>query len=382
MSVINQMLRDLDARQASAQERAGLPTRLRTLPPVTVTRSATWRLLALGMLAGALITGLLASWYFAPAAPPLPAPVTMPATLATPAVATATAENTPAALAPTAAVPLPAPTDPVEITLPPLLALAEPAAPPTAPHVAALSPPAPATAATLAEPARRVAKPRSTEPRLPRQSEPAVTPPALEAASVEAQIDKHVKGGQARDMAESDYRKAMQAVKHGDNATALPQFQRALELDPTLAKARQALLSMLVGGRQWTEARQVAQSGLALDPARTGWAAILARLQFEQGDAPAALETLERHAAHAGGDADYQGFHAYLLQKQQRPAEAAKRFQAALALRPQEGRWWFGLGLAQDSAGNADAARQAYAKAKEVGNLTADMLSVIEQKLR
>ncbi|MDO9242705.1 MAG: tetratricopeptide repeat protein, partial [Rhodocyclaceae bacterium] len=136
------------------------------------------------------------------------------------------------------------------------------------------------------------------------------------------------------------------------------------------------------GSRQWDAARQVAQSGLAVDPTQSGLATILARLQFEQGDTTAALDTLTRHAAHANGNADYQGLFAYLLQKQQRPAEAAQRFQAALALRPNEGRWWFGLGLTLESAGRGGEAKEAYAKAREVGNLPADMVAVIEQKLR
>jgi MSHA biogenesis protein MshN len=183
-------------------------------------------------------------------------------------------------------------------------------------------------------------------------------------------------------MADGEYRKGMQAVKRGDNAAAAPLFKHALELDPGHAKSRQALLSVLVGARQWAEAQQVARSGLALDPAQTGWATILARLQFEQGDAAAAIVTLENHAVHAGGDAEYQGLFAYLLQKQQRPAEAAQRFRTALALRPSESRWWFGLGLALEAAGQGGEAKEAYAKAREVGNLPADMLAVIEQKLK
>jgi MSHA biogenesis protein MshN len=214
----------------------------------------------------------------------------------------------------------------------------------------------------------------------PAEAKPQSAPPAEPVA--DAQIDKRAKGGQAREMAENEYRKGMQAVKRGDSSAAQPLFQRALELDPHFAKARQALLSVLVGGKQWAEARQVAEAGLALDPGQSGWAMIFARLQFEQGDAAAALATLERHAGAAAGDADYQGLFAYLLQKQQRPAEAAERFKIALGLRPSEGRWWFGLGLALETAGKAAEAREAYLKAREVGNLPADMAGLVEQKLR
>lgn len=250
-----------------------------------------------------------------------------------------------------------------------LMAFPEPILVPDPPPVT----PAAAPSAVV-KPKPELAKPAPA----PREIKPApLSPPPAE-----AQIDKRSKDGRANDQAENEYNKGVQAVRRGDHAAALLSLQRALELDPTHAKARQAVLSVLVGGKQWDAARQVAQTGLALDPTQSGLAMILARLQFEQGDTAAALDTLTRHAAHATGNADYQGLFAYLLQKQQRPAEAAQRFQAALALRPNEGRWWFGLGLTLESAGRGGEAKEAYAKAREVGNLPTDMAAVVEQKLR
>lgn len=354
MSVINQMLRDLDARDASAQERAGLPPRLRSLPPAARARNSQWRTLLAGMGIGALVAGAAVGILFESRQVPEPAPVGVAA---------------PAVPAP------PSPAQPVEDGAMKLSTLI---APPTNPAV-----PPKAVTASIAAPAVKTSAP---QPRPISASEPAkpapqpVASPAEPAA--EAQIDKRNKGGAGREMAEAEYRKGMQAMKRGETAAALPLFLRAVEFDPAHVRARQALLSVLVSARQWTEARQVAEQGLALDPAQSGWAVILARLQFEQGDAAAATATLERHAVHARSDADFQGLFAYLLQKQQRPAEAAERFKAALAMRPTEGRWWFGLGVALESTGHGGEAKEAYAHAKEAGNLPADMTGIVEQKLR
>lgn len=349
MSVINQMLRDLDARDASEQERSGLPPKLRPLPPSRLVRGRNWQMLALGVGIGAVAAGLV-FWLLSPAVPPpVPAPAPRP-----PAGA--------------AVQPAPLPIDAGEMKLSTLIAQGKPP-----------EPPAPVPKQPLPEKSAVADRPSA-------EAKPTVAPKPPFAAKPspagDAQIDKRSKDMPGREIAESEYRKGMQAVRRGDYAGAQPLLQHALELDPGAAKARQALLSVLVSGKQWAEAQQVAQGGLVIDPAQTGWAAILARLQFEQGDTPAALETLARHAAHAGNDADYQGLFAYLLQKQQRPAEAVQRFEAALALRPQEGRWWFGLGLALESAGRGGEARDAFAKAREAGNLPADMVAIVEQKLR
>ena len=376
MSVINKMLRDLDARQASEQERAGLSGRLRTLPAQRLANAGAWPVLAAGILAGGLIAGG-AAWWLMPAVPvaapavvavPPPAPPAVPIMPVT-TETQAAAEN---ALRP--------PIDLADMKLSLLLSLsqqAEPATPkPVSPKVES---PKVAEAVEKKTPPP-VATPPAAQP--PKPAATAKSPQNDSVPAADAQIDKRTKGAMASEMADAEYRKGMQAVKRGDNAAAIPVFQRALELDPQLARARQALLSVLVGARQWADAQRIAQAGLALDPAQSNWAMILARLQFEQGDTPAAIDTLTRHMAHAQDNADYHGLFAYFLQKQQRPAEAAEHFRKALNLRPTEGRWWFGLGLALESAHRAGEAREAYQRARDTGNLSADMTAVIEQKLR
>ncbi|MDI6747981.1 MAG: tetratricopeptide repeat protein [Rhodocyclaceae bacterium] len=378
MSVINQMLRDLDARQASKQERAGLPPQLRTLPPLPETRSKQWLLLAGGMAAGALIAGVVASvfWGSGPASPtaaPVPAP---PAASFSP--------PPPTSMPPQVEEEMLLPFDPGAMKLSTqLMAFPEPLPVHDPVPAPAPEPVIPATPPPIVKPKPEPAKPAPLPAAAPapRETRPAATPSAPPPPA-ELQIEKRSRESRAHDQAEGEYNKGVQAVRRGDSATALQSLQRALEFEPTHVKARQALLSVLVGSKQWTAARQVAQTGLAVDPTQSGLAAILARLQFEQGDTAAALDTLTRHAAHATGNADFQGLFAYLLQKQQRPAEAAQRFQAALALRPNEGRWWFGLGMALESANRGSEAKEAYAKAREVGNMSADMASVVEQKLR
>lgn len=375
MSVINQMLRDLDARHASSQERASLPAQLRTLPPLRKARLSSWHLLAVGMVAGILVAWL-ANLLIAPNSAPPPAVAAQPVPAAA-VVATAPVEAGKTATQKTEIQNARTPGKvgdmkiATSISSPKAVQPAVSTTKPDASTPASHAPVATKTASTVTEPRKERAA-NAVPPAASPVSEP-VTP---------AQIDKRTKGGQGREIAEAEYRKGMQAIKNGDSVAAQQSLRRALELDTGFAKARQALLSVLVNGKQWAEAQQLVQDGLALDPARSEWALILARLQFEQGNATAAIETLGRHAAHAGTDADYQGLFAYLLQKQQRPVEAAERFQAALALRPQEGRWWFGLGLAQESAGKRGEAKEAYAKAREIGNLPPDMAQVVEQKLR
>jgi MSHA biogenesis protein MshN len=156
----------------------------------------------------------------------------------------------------------------------------------------------------------------------------------------------------------------------------------ALQLDSRHAQARQALLSVLVEQKQWREALRVVTEGLALDPTQSGWAMVGARLLVEQGDLPRAAELLATHDAHGQRNADYQAFHGLLMHKLQRPKEAARYYQSAVSLRPAEGRWWYGLGLAYEADQRDAEAKDAYRRARDSGTLPPDLVPLIEQKLR
>ncbi|MCX8018260.1 MAG: hypothetical protein N2690_10230, partial [Rhodocyclaceae bacterium] len=283
MSVINQMLRDLDARQASEQERVGLPPRLRTLPERKLSHAQSLRMLLAGIGLGVLLAGVVA-WLWQPAATPAPS---LAPSAASPPAAQAVLPA-PTAMAPATAAPDTKLADLSEMKLSLLLSLGQ-AAEQAASRPAAPPPASPKTKETIASPAPAAKGSHTAE--------------ASEAAGAQGQIDKRNKSGPGGELAEAEYRKGMQLVKHGEALAALPLFRHALELDPLHARARQALLSVLVGNKAWDEAKQVAAAGLALDPAQSGWAMILARLQFEQNDAAGALATLEKHAVQAANDA-------------------------------------------------------------------------------
>lgn len=351
------MLRDLDERRASPAERAGLAAGLRALPPE---RRFPWGGVA-AVVAAAVLGAIGLGLALRPESP-VPAPVA-----GTPPVA-----PVPAAAAMAApAVAMPA------------LVVAMPAAGADVPSDQAA--PAIRSSPTASLPAAgglRLDTHLAPVPAVAAEAKPVAAEAKAAAAgarSGEATIDIRAV---AEDTATGQYRKAMAAFRQGRSNEAAAGFEAALRLDGRHASARQALLALLVEQQRWPEAQTVATEGLALDPEQTGWAMILARLQVEQGQVDAAEQTLARHAAHAERNADYQAFHALLLQKLRRPKESAERYRAATALRPAEARWWYGFGMALDADQRPQEAREAYLKAREAGNLPAELAAAVEQRLR
>lgn len=296
MSLINQMLRDLDQRQATTLERSGLAAQVRALPQEKHFPWASVIPVVLGLGVGA------AGLWFALAAPsPISNAVSAPATqpLSVPVAA---------------------------LALPPLVVPMPSDSPAEPPVAEAYKAPA---AESLQMDFKLSRAPVRVEPASPATSPAPAAPPAPVAApGPAAQIDKRPVTPPV-DTAEGDYRKALAVYRQGRPNEALEGFQAALRLDARHVSARQALLSLLMEQRRWPEARTVAAEGLAAVPAQPGWAMILARLQVEQGQVAEAEQTMATYAAHGERSPEYQAFHGLLLEKLQRPEEARAAFMKA-----------------------------------------------------
>jgi MSHA biogenesis protein MshN len=376
MSLINDMLRNLEAKRPDDLARQNLQREIRSLPAGKPGRG--------GLLRGFLLLGLplvgvgaaflyangqllpLLGMETAPAkvvAPTPPAPVAPPVPPVAPV---------PVAPVPVAEATLP-PAAPAEIQ-PPLIAenlrMAQGlAAPPTpvAPVLAVPDPlPPPAPAKKEAESAKATAAGTAAAP----------------VPSGPVKIEKSLVAATPRDRAEVEYHKAESALAAGRSGEALESLRAALKLDAGHVQVRQALLRQLLDMRKTEEAISVLHDGLELQPMQIGWAISLARLQMEQGDLQAADKTLARSQAYAENNADYAGFQGHLKSRLNAHRQAAAHYQRATRLAPNEGRWWLGLGLALEADGRAGEAKDALRKALASSTLSPELAAVAEQHLR
>ena len=348
MSLINDVLRNIEAKRPDDLARHKLQREIRALP---AGRSGFGRAAWLvGGLAAILVlgaAGFYASRHVAESAPvsppppattleaPPPLPVAQPpAAVAPPApVASAEADDNLRLSAQLAAVPLPAA---------PVLGVPDPL-PPS---------PAPSVKAETAVPAGPV------------------------------KIEKSPLAPTARDKADAELRRAETALASGRSGEALDGLRAALKLDPGYVAVRQALLRQLLDARKFDEAMVVLQDGLENMPTQTGWAVSLARLQLEQGDLAGADRTLARSQGYAEANADYAGFQGHVKSRLGAQRQAIAHYQRATRLAPGEGRWWLGLGLAFEADGRLPEARDALRRAIASGTLNHDLAAVAEQHLR
>lgn len=373
MSLINQMLKDLDARHA-ADVRHDLHREVRTLPAATGSgkRLAVGAAVLLALAAAAFAyLQFGAGELLLPPAPVAAAPTAPAPPAAAPPVAPA---GTPG---------LPADAVPPAIVAP----IAEVATDVRAEEVRAEAAPQPLPEPdTEAKPSLRVdtALPRVVSPRRapapPRAAPVAATPPLPKPSAASVEKSPAVKS--VRERAEADYRNAVTLVGGGRRGDAIDLLLEILGRDGGHVASRQLLARLLIEQSRHGEAMALLAEGLAAQPGQIQWAMTLARLQVDRGELGAAAGTLQASLPFAAANADYQGFAGFVAHRLGRQQESADHYRSATRLAAGEGRWWFGLGLALEAAQQAAEAREAFQRARATGTLNPDLAAIVEQKLR
>ncbi len=395
MSLINKMLRDLNARHATEAESA-LPDEVRPLPEASLGA----RLGRSGWLVAALLTAGGGAWLFAPQWPHETVPTRTESAVVTPVPSSVTAPASSSALADELVPSLPTLTNAMPLT-PPGMGKSSAAAPKQAAQRQVV---AASVALRLDEMLTFAAKVSRESPSSDSKPDgsPALKlsanggPPSIQkeshaGAPVETVGKEKIRKGERHGQIEKvergepgdvDFRNGIHAFKQGRVAEAIARLHSALQENPRHAAARHALLGVFVEQKRWDDAQALLKNGLDLMPEQSGWAMALARIQVERGNAAEALEILNKYQAHAEHNAEYQGFAAVLLQHQNKPREAAQRFKAALQIKPREGRWWYALGNALDADNQSAEAIDAYKRAQTLGGLTPAMAEALDKKLR
>ncbi|MFQ2518920.1 tetratricopeptide repeat protein [Aeromonas caviae] len=373
MSVINQMLKDLDKRQQEAEGAAVY---------VAPVRQQGWWMLVLTLLC-TLALGILGwrTWIFwqqsqraslpaaqvealrtvpvaAPSAPLAVVATTQAVSSAAPVakVPAASAESTAARVAPSAAEQVPADEAVLADEGNPEEALGDE----TIPSDEELQPD------LYAELAAEQSAEEAPAPAAPRK------PGILKIETVE------LSDAELATLAE---RKATTAMAKGRMQEAQDGYYEVLAHDPHNQGAREQLAGLLYGAGRLTEAAQVLEEGLRLDPAQADLRLLLARVAISGGDRQKALDWLTGYQPDIASNLDYYATWAGLAQELGQPVQASEMYVRLLRQQPDQGRWWLGLGVAEDGQGHRQRALDAYRNAQLHGNLGEASTQWLEQRI-
>ncbi|MDO2949924.1 tetratricopeptide repeat protein [Aeromonas simiae] len=164
-------------------------------------------------------------------------------------------------------------------------------------------------------------------------------------------------------------RRAATALARGDLQEAERQYGDLLSEQPDHVEARKQLAALLYGQERYEEAQKSLLEGLRVHPAQADFRLLLARMAIAQQQPLQALDWLAGARPSIAQNLDYYATWAALAQDAGHTAEARQLYLDLLHQRPDEGRWWLGLGIAEETLGNTAQALEAYRNAQLHGGL-------------
>jgi MSHA biogenesis protein MshN len=382
MSLINKMLHDLDRRSGFVAPGGGLP--LQQVRPIVQRRAL--RFWARGFVGLILLAGVGRIAWIAHELRPRPA-------LATELAFRAEAEARARPAPPAVEEPKPAPSEPVVAASEPEPAIeteGQDAAPDSLapPRVEtlklALSIDTPIverhTRVARTSPARPVTEAKATAPAVEPKASALATMPLL-ASSAGTRVERHDRTTTGPERADAQFNSAMNLLNAGRVAETEDALGGLIASNPLDERARQALVALLLDQRRLEEAVLVLRQGIALNPAQTQFALVLARILAERRDYGAALEVLTR-AQPAAKNAEFSNLLAAVLQRLARHREAVEAYRAALDAAPGNAGAWMGLAISLESLQERGNALEAYRRALTSASLSPELRAYADQKVK
>lgn len=197
---------------------------------------------------------------------------------------------------------------------------------------------------------------------------------------IEKTIRPPTKSEQANQLYQQGYRALQQRqATSSDKAERL--WQQALKTDPAHLKSVEGLLALYLSQGRKIEAAELLESGISYHPDNAQFALLRARLLTEQGNTSAAIATLEQATGNAVQQPELFALLAALYQQQRDYNKSIDSYQRALQLQPQQSNWWMGLAISLEGATKNAEAISAYKEAQQRGRLNKESQSYVRQRL-
>lgn len=350
MSLVNQMLKDLEARRAQLPQ--GDSLRGLHAAPASVPRASRWPLIMLLSVA----SGGAFGWWLSQPAAPLPAlPVPMARADRDLPVRNVAVEAGPAVTETGAAAP-----EPTAVR-------SEPAIP-----LGALETPAPAAPA---KPALKPAPPPDGKP-VPRPQSATALANAADTAQTPGVMHKTPRPLDPQQQAARHYAGALEALRGGDAGEAETALRAALDLLPGHGDSARTLATLLVQQGRHGEAETVLSAALAIDARQPALRTLYARLLAERGSDVDAVALLQGVT-----DPEALALLGALQQRLGNDVEAAAAYRQAVQRAPQKGAWWLGLAISLERTRQPSAALEAYRRALRDAALDAQVNDYVRGRI-
>ncbi|MGX9461675.1 tetratricopeptide repeat protein [Shewanella sp. A14] len=184
-----------------------------------------------------------------------------------------------------------------------------------------------------------------------------------------------------KQMAQLQYRKAIEAEQAQRLDDAAGYYLEAIILQPSLHKARKQLVEIYYIQNNVTTATRLLESGMSMFPQQWEFYLILSRIQTQTKAYDQALSTLAMIPDNSPWARDKWIAQTDLAQNANNFVLAEDAYRNLLVSESTQSRWWMGLGYALDSQKKYSQAAQAYRSALSYEGLSTSAMTFIEKRL-
>lgn len=182
-----------------------------------------------------------------------------------------------------------------------------------------------------------------------------------------------------KDLVAQKMRRVEAHINEGNTKQAEALLEEVLLIDPKHIMARKQLAALWFGRQDFVAAHNLLSQGIALMPEYHDYRLMKARIYLKESKINQAVNTLM--AMSHTESVEYQSVLATAAQQVKRHDVAKDAFKQLTVLEPTKGRWWLGLGTTFDSQGDFKQAKLAYRQALTVSNLSENAQQFIRQRL-
>jgi MSHA biogenesis protein MshN len=172
-----------------------------------------------------------------------------------------------------------------------------------------------------------------------------------------------------------------ESLNNGNLDLAQSLLSKLLVIEPHNINARKKLASLLFAQGNFAQSKQLLIQGIDLHPAQSDLRLMLARLYVIQKEHTQAINILAEFEPNTGNQTEYLAYRASLAQQHKRTKLAKSDYKILTDIESTNAKWWLGLAIVRDQLGEINMALQAYNKARSLEQLDGSVNDFIQQRI-
>ena len=185
----------------------------------------------------------------------------------------------------------------------------------------------------------------------------------------------------SKQLAEIAYKKGYKFLQQGRMHQGKESLRKALSLYIPHIKAREMLAGIYIKSGHFINAAELLNEGVKVVPEYPLFAQLYARVLLEQNNPQLAIKILEQGSARIKVEPDYYALLAATYQRVKNHKKAVDIYLQLVKARPSAGIWWLGLGISLEKSGKNNEALEAYQRAQKTGSLKAGLVKFTNNRV-